>query len=61
MTLTVYNTLTRSKSAFQTIEENKVRMYCCASLFMTIAISVMQGLVWFGTWCVDIYSGVATK
>ncbi|MCC0176378.1 cysteine--tRNA ligase [Waterburya agarophytonicola K14] len=29
MTLTVYNTLTRSKSTFQTIEENKVRMYCC--------------------------------
>ena len=29
MTLTLYNTLTRSKSAFQTIEENKVRMYCC--------------------------------
>ncbi len=29
MTLTVYNTLTRSKSKFQTIEENKVRMYCC--------------------------------
>ena len=29
MTLTVYNTLTRNKSAFQTIEENKVRMYCC--------------------------------
>ena len=29
MTLSVYNTLTRSKSAFQTIEENKVRMYCC--------------------------------
>ena len=29
MTLTVYNTLTRSKSAFETIEENKVRMYCC--------------------------------
>ena len=29
MTLTVYNTLTRDKSAFQTIEENKVRMYCC--------------------------------
>ena len=29
MTLTVYNTLTRSKSPFQTIEENKVRMYCC--------------------------------
>ena len=29
MTLTVYNTLTRSKSTFQTIEEKKVRMYCC--------------------------------
>ena len=29
MTLTVYNTLTRSKSKFQTIEANKVRMYCC--------------------------------
>ena len=29
MTLTVYNTLTRSKSTFKTIEENKVRMYCC--------------------------------
>ncbi|MBE9048580.1 cysteine--tRNA ligase [Pleurocapsales cyanobacterium LEGE 10410] len=29
MTLTVYNTLTRSKSEFQTIEANKVRMYCC--------------------------------
>ena len=29
MTLTLYNTLTRSKSKFQTIEENKVRMYCC--------------------------------
>ena len=29
MTLSVYNTLTRSKSKFQTIEENKVRMYCC--------------------------------
>ena len=29
MTLTLYNTLTRSKSVFQTIEENKVRMYCC--------------------------------
>ena len=29
MTLTVYNTLTRSKSAFQTIDEKKVRMYCC--------------------------------
>jgi len=29
MTLNLYNTLTRSKSPFQTIEENKVRMYCC--------------------------------
>ena len=29
MTLSVYNTLTRSKSEFKTIEENKVRMYCC--------------------------------
>ncbi|MGB5633586.1 MAG: cysteine--tRNA ligase [Waterburya sp.] len=29
MTLSVYNTLTRNKSAFQTIENNKVRMYCC--------------------------------
>ena len=29
MTLNVYNTLTRTKSTFQTIEENKVRMYCC--------------------------------
>ena len=29
MSLTVYNTLTRNKSAFVTIEENKVRMYCC--------------------------------
>ena len=29
MTLSVYNTLTRNKSAFVTIEENKVRMYCC--------------------------------
>ena len=29
MTLTVYNTLTRNKSAFQTIDEKKVRMYCC--------------------------------
>ncbi|MEL7008906.1 MAG: cysteine--tRNA ligase [Cyanobacteria bacterium J06629_2] len=29
MTLSVYNTLTRSKSEFHTIEENKVRMYCC--------------------------------
>lgn len=29
MTLSVYNTLTRSKEAFQTLEQNKVRMYCC--------------------------------
>ncbi len=29
MTLSVYNTLTRNKSIFQTIEKNKVRMYCC--------------------------------
>ncbi len=29
MTLTLYNTLTRSKEEFQTIEPNKVRMYCC--------------------------------
>ncbi|GAB4531251.1 MAG: cysteine--tRNA ligase [Pleurocapsa sp.] len=29
MTLTLYNTLTRKKEAFQTIEPNKVRMYCC--------------------------------
>ena len=29
MTLSLYNTLTRKKSAFQAIEENKVRMYCC--------------------------------
>ncbi|WP_026102609.1 cysteine--tRNA ligase [Pleurocapsa sp. PCC 7319] len=29
MTLNVYNTLTRSKEKFQTIEKNKVRMYCC--------------------------------
>ncbi|MEL6438768.1 MAG: cysteine--tRNA ligase [Cyanobacteria bacterium J06621_8] len=29
MTLTLYNTLTRNKSPFQTIEEGKVRMYCC--------------------------------
>ncbi len=29
MTLTLYNTLTRNKKEFQTIEENKVRMYCC--------------------------------
>ena len=29
MTLNVYNTLTRSKQKFQTIEENQVRMYCC--------------------------------
>ena len=29
MTLTVYNTLTRRKENFKTIEPNKVRMYCC--------------------------------
>ncbi len=29
MTLTVYNTLTRKKEPFKTIEEGKVRMYCC--------------------------------
>ncbi len=29
MTLTVYNTLTRRKEEFQTIEPQKVRMYCC--------------------------------
>ncbi|MEO1670406.1 MAG: cysteine--tRNA ligase [Cyanobacteria bacterium J06631_2] len=29
MTLSIYNTLTRNKSEFHTIEENKVRMYCC--------------------------------
>lgn len=29
MTLTLYNTLTRNKSEFQTIESNQVRMYCC--------------------------------
>ena len=29
MTLNLYNTLTRKKEAFQTIEDNKVRMYCC--------------------------------
>ena len=29
MTLTVYNTLTRRKEPFKTIETNKVRMYCC--------------------------------
>lgn len=29
MTITIYNSLTRSKEAFQTIEENQVRMYCC--------------------------------
>ena len=29
MTLTVYNTLTRQKETFKTLEENKVRMYCC--------------------------------
>lgn len=29
MTLTVYNTLTRKKEPFETIEDGKVRMYCC--------------------------------
>ena len=29
MSLRVYNTLTREKSDFQTIEEGKVRMYVC--------------------------------
>ncbi|HHP7229628.1 MAG TPA: cysteine--tRNA ligase [Xenococcaceae cyanobacterium] len=29
MTLTVYNTLTRRKEVFRTIEPNQVRMYCC--------------------------------
>ncbi|MEM8777415.1 MAG: cysteine--tRNA ligase [Cyanobacteria bacterium P01_G01_bin.49] len=29
MTLTVYNTLTRKKEPFKTIEEGKVTMYCC--------------------------------
>ncbi|MCB0104843.1 MAG: cysteine--tRNA ligase, partial [Caldilineaceae bacterium] len=29
MTLQIYNTLTRKKEAFQTIEPNKVRMYVC--------------------------------
>ena len=29
MSLTVYNSLTRNKEKFQTIEPNKVRMYCC--------------------------------
>lgn len=29
MTLTLYNTLTRQKEPFQTIEAGKVRMYCC--------------------------------
>jgi cysteinyl-tRNA synthetase len=29
MPLTVYNTLTRSKEEFETIEPQKVRMYCC--------------------------------
>jgi cysteinyl-tRNA synthetase len=29
MTLTVYNTLTRQKEPFETIEPGKVRMYCC--------------------------------
>ncbi|MEA5509173.1 cysteine--tRNA ligase [Crocosphaera sp. UHCC 0190] len=29
MTLTVYNTITRKKEPFTTIEQGKVRMYCC--------------------------------
>mgnify|MGYP005836145715 CR=1 FL=1 len=29
MTLTIYNTLTRHKEAFQSIEPQQVRMYCC--------------------------------
>ena len=29
MTLTLYNTLTRQKEPFQTLEAGKVRMYCC--------------------------------
>jgi cysteinyl-tRNA synthetase len=29
MTLTLYNTLTRRKEPFETIENGKVRMYCC--------------------------------
>jgi len=29
MTLKVYNTLTRRKETFKTLEANKVRMYCC--------------------------------
>ncbi|MEA5570459.1 cysteine--tRNA ligase [Calothrix sp. UHCC 0171] len=29
MTLTVYNTLTRSQEIFKTIESGKVKMYCC--------------------------------
>ncbi|WP_267383351.1 cysteine--tRNA ligase [Cyanobacterium sp. uoEpiScrs1] len=29
MTLTIYNTLTRKKEIFKTIEDKKVRMYCC--------------------------------
>ena len=29
MTLTLYNTLTRSKQKFETIEAERVRMYCC--------------------------------
>ena len=29
MTIKIYNSLTRRKEPFQTIEENKVRMYCC--------------------------------
>lgn len=29
MTLTVYNTLTRRQETFETLEPNRVRMYCC--------------------------------
>ncbi|NER99704.1 MAG: cysteine--tRNA ligase [Symploca sp. SIO1B1] len=29
MTLTLYNTLTRGKETFETVEAGKVRMYCC--------------------------------
>ena len=29
MTLTLYNTLTRKKEAFQPLEAGKVKMYCC--------------------------------
>ncbi|MGL5806860.1 MAG: class I tRNA ligase family protein, partial [Xenococcaceae cyanobacterium] len=29
MTLTIYNTLTRSKEPFKSLENGRVRMYCC--------------------------------